>query len=535
MHIGIKYTHDASVTGIDGGRLIFHHEMEKVESRRRYTTMLDPSWVDQVLEREGVKHADIRRIAVDGWKNGRALHLEVAPYTDDDAGGAFTQVERLWVEGDISPRLRGAPYVSFTHEMGHLVGAYAMSPFSQDGGSAFVVAWDGGMTCRAYRGHARGMIFLGTVLNLSASIYSDMGLFWGPFKDQGPSKEGYGRMEWPGKLMSWISRGRVYEPIVARIDEAHRLFVPTERQGVIRGETRFLQYAKNRIDGFADDADVLRSIHEWLKRKLIQGIERLWPAGMPIVLVGGAFLNIKWNTAIRNHFGEVFVPPTPNDSGSSIGAAVLASGDKWHLHWDAFSGPHMRDSSCPPGWRRVAHRDPTGRRYVAIKLLEYPERPVLVLAGRAEIGPRALGARSLIMAATSPRGRAVLNEIKGREDFRPVAPICLEERAREIFWPGTEDRHMLFDHQVRPDWMHKVPAVVHDDRSARLQTVPPFGSPIRDILHDYCEMTSIPVLCNTSANLSGSGFFDSTMDAAVWAADRGIATIVTEDDVYEKL
>ncbi|MHC2176419.1 putative NodU family carbamoyl transferase [Bradyrhizobium diazoefficiens] len=101
-----------------------------------------------------------------------------------------------------------------------------------------------------------------------------------------------------------------------------------------------------------------------------------------------------------------------------------------------------------------------------------------------------------------------LNDIKRREHFRPVVPICLEDRAPEIFSPGTPDPYMLFDHQTRANWRDKIPAVVHLDGSARLQTISR-NSPhkIAALLIEFEQLTGIPLLCTTSANLHGRGFF----------------------------
>jgi carbamoyltransferase len=140
----------------------------------------------------------------------------------------------------------------------------------------------------------------------------------------------------------------------------------------------------------------------------------------------------------------------------------------------------------------------------------------VVLDGRAELGPRALGSRSIIAPATSPKMKDRLNEVKDREPYRPVAPICLEEAAPGVFTPGTPDPYMLFDHEVRPEWRARIPAIVHLDGTARLQTVGRGDGAVRRLLESYFEASGIPVLCNTSANLKGSGFFPDVASALAW-------------------
>jgi carbamoyltransferase len=141
----------------------------------------------------------------------------------------------------------------------------------------------------------------------------------------------------------------------------------------------------------------------------------------------------------------------------------------------------------------------------------------VVLNGRAELGPRALGGRSILAAPVDAAMKDRLNDIKRREPFRPVAPICLEEHAPEIFSPGTPDPYMLFEHDVRPAWVARIPAVLHLDGTARLQTVSPAQDPdLTEILRAYHEVSGVPVLCNTSANFNGSGFFPDVATAIGW-------------------
>ncbi len=98
--------------------------------------------------------------------------------------------------------------------------------------------------------------------------------------------------------------------------------------------------------------------------------------------------------------------------------------------------------------------------------------------GRSEFGPRALGRRSLLANPTRAENVERLNDVKGREQFRPVAPMILAERAAEIVTDGPlPSPYMLFVHTVRPEWREKLPAVVHTDGTARVQTVSDSDTP----------------------------------------------------------
>ncbi len=161
--------------------------------------------------------------------------------------------------------------------------------------------------------------------------------------------------------------------------------------------------------------------------------------------------------------------------------------------------------------------EPCSVKDLAVFLHTRPLKPIVFLTGRAEIGPRALGHRSIIMNPGNLRAQEILNTIKKRELWRPVAPIALEDDATLMFSPGTSDPYMLFDHAVLTAARSKIPACVHIDGTARLQTVGKDGCPImRELLQEFKQLSGLGVLCNTSANLNGSGFFPDVASAIAW-------------------
>ena len=135
--------------------------------------------------------------------------------------------------------------------------------------------------------------------------------------------------------------------------------------------------------------------------------------------------------------------------------------------------------------------------------------------GRSEYGPRALGCRSLMADPRDAANLERLNDVKGREQFRPVAPMVLEERAAEIFEGGPiPSPYMLFTHRVRPDWLDRIPAVVHVDGTARIQTVSAEREPaVARTLRAFERRTGVPVVVNTSLNTAGRPMVDDPRDA----------------------
>jgi carbamoyltransferase len=134
--------------------------------------------------------------------------------------------------------------------------------------------------------------------------------------------------------------------------------------------------------------------------------------------------------------------------------------------------------------------------------------------GRSEFGPRALGHRSLLADPRNPDNLERLNDVKGREQFRPVAPMVLEERAAEIFDGQLPSPFMLFTHDVSREWLPRIPTVVHVDGTARIQTVDPDSEPlVARMLEAFERRTGVPVVVNTSLNTAGRPMVDDPRDA----------------------
>ncbi|WP_405888190.1 nodulation protein U [Streptomyces sp. NBC_01136] len=530
---GVKTTHDGGVALIEDGRLVFSTEMEKLGNNERYAKIKDFATVFELLAEHGYRPEDIDHFVLDGWYkthkiqswHGQEFEVVLAPYRrgllDDDLLRAFP--------GSI----QDLPYLSFTHYAGHVASGYCASPFSRAGQGSYVLSWDGWMFPFLYYvdGQSRKVTSCGPLMPVIGDSYLQLGQLFAPFDEP---------IEYPhilglaGKIMAYIALGEARQEAVEHID---RTIDSAFREvlGDRPDDDRFYQVGngieilkrikKNVALPGVEPADMLASIHHALSVRLVQGVrEKVATADFPdrnLVVVGGCGLNIKWNSALRDSgvFDNVWVPPFPNDSGSSIGtacAAMLSRTERAALDWDVYSGPALRDSTPLPGWREES----CDLRDLA-RLLHEGDEPVVFLNGRAEIGPRALGNRSILAPAGSPKMKDLLNEVKDREFYRPVAPICLEEFAPGIFSPGTPDPYMLFDHTVRDSWKDRVPAVCHLDGTARLQTVNrDENEAVFDLLTHYHDLSGIPLLCNTSANLKGSGFFPDVRSAMEWGRVR---------------
>src|SRR5262249_27292070 len=147
--------------------------------------------------------------------------------------------------------------------------------------------------------------------------------------------------------------------------------------------------------------------------------------------------------------------------------------------------------------------------------------------GRCEIGPRALGNRSIFAAPFLASTRDRLNKLKKREPFRPVAPICLlEDVSKHFAWTDPSPYMLFFQKVLNP----RLEAITHVDGTARVQTVSEKGNPaVHSLLKEFKRITGAGVICNTSLNFSGTGFINRTSDLYKYCKSNDIDGFVYGD------
>ncbi len=152
------------------------------------------------------------------------------------------------------------------------------------------------------------------------------------------------------------------------------------------------------------------------------------------------------------------------------------------------------------------------------------------MSGKYEIGPRALGNRSILAAPFRESTRRRLNEIKQREQFRPIAPVCLEEEAAQWFGCDHASPHMLYTYSVRTD---ALAAVTHVNKTARIQTVSSVSNRrLYKLMIAFNERTGFGVLCNTSLNFKGKGFINKIDDLSSYAIKHNLDGFVVDGQSY---
>ncbi|WP_062346063.1 carbamoyltransferase N-terminal domain-containing protein [Herbidospora yilanensis] len=537
---GLKLTKGGGVALLGDGKLEFNIEIQKLDNNPRHSGVPDLEIVPRLLAAQGYEIGDVDEWVVDGWAGttpGRVLGVSVAPYLET---AASPDPGAPGLRGSMSLGGTDVVYTSYPHLTSHIAAAYCTSPFAAEGAPATVLVWDGDSFPRLYHVGADGRIEPGGALfPLVGDFYALAAEFFGPARRDGG--DGAPDPLSAGNLMAYLALGAAKDEILAVVREVVETHFTGGSEGA-RGyrrsvvgcggsaepSYRFARAAlldlRERADRMgAADADVLAGLHAFIEQLLVERLVtrvREWKGDGPVDLcfTGGCALNIKWNSALRADpaIREMWVPPFPDDSGSSIGAAAAHLGRETGLRpieWSLRLGPALTRQPHPPeDWSLSPCRPEE-----LARLLHLTGRPAVVLSGRGKLGPRALGSRSVLAPAVHGGTRRLLNELKQRDEHRPVTPICLASRAADIFDPGTPDPYMLYEHRIRPEWVDRIPAIQHLDGTARLQTVTADDDPVlATILREYATWSGIPVLCSTSAGPSGGGFFPDVASAMRW-------------------
>jgi carbamoyltransferase len=267
-----------------------------------------------------------------------------------------------------------------------------------------------------------------------------------------------------------------------------------------------------------------------------------------LCMAGGVALNCVANGRIVREagFDNVWVQPAAGDDGIAIGCAyygylALLKKPRSSVMTHAFLGAPYSDEDARAAadkWLVRLQTTNTPSKNICrdtAKLLS--EGHVFAwFQGRSEFGPRALGNRSILADPRKAEMKDKLNKrVKHRQAFRPFAPVVLAERANEIFEGNEESPFMLLVKRVRPEWRDKIPAIVHVDGTARVQTVrQDQNERLYGLLKEFDAITGVPVLLNTSLNVKGEPIVETPADALACFLGTGIDYLALHDMLIAK-
>lgn len=295
---------------------------------------------------------------------------------------------------------------------------------------------------------------------------------------------------------------------------------------------------------FSEEENKISAVVKIVQSKSMEMIERelgrileqysLNPEDTYLAMSGGYVLNCPTNSYLmrRFRFKGFLAPPCVNDSGISLGMALYAFYKKMNgnLHFklsSAFWGNGIREEDVDEVLLKYKDYIREVKAFSLEQAIDDIRRaPIIWCEGRAEIGPRALGHRSILADVNDVKSKELLNQIKQREWWRPVAPIILENKICEWFEDAYSSPYMLHTFYAKESQKKKITSVLHLDGSARVQTINQDSHPLLyKLLAYYDDKHGIPLICNTSLNDKGEPIIDTAEDAIRFALKKSIPCV----------
>jgi carbamoyltransferase len=480
----------------------------------RIAYSFDPDGVNQasVYEDDWAAEPDVvaAREVYNGWDTLFVNYIRKAPDQLRDGYPHHLQ-KRFADSGDLHQK-----WHFINHHVAHAASAFFPSPY----GKAAVLTLDG----RGEKATTGYFIGEGNALKLLSTV--DMPHSLGMLYEKITTYLGFLHSSDEYKVMALASYGKAvylkdFESIIHLEDNGQYTiddFDPEQWWGP----------ARKKDDPFDQlHHDIAQSLQKALEQTVLKLVNWLHAetGAENLCMAGGVALNCVMNAVIRDNgpFKNVWVQPAAGDAGTALGAAQwldvqLNAGDQVrytspmdHVYW----GPDYTDEEIEKFmlWAKMPYKRLTNvAKETAAILAE--DKVIAWYQGRMEFGPRSLGSRSILASPIHPDMQARLNDIKDREDFRPVAPVVLEEDAPEWFENADVSPFMLFVYPVKENKADRIPAVRHTDGTARVQTINRAQHPhYYDLIREFKQLTGVPVLVNTSFNTRGEPIVCTPRDA----------------------
>jgi len=513
--IAYNVGHDGALVTLDDGRLVSCCEIEKDNGLRHAS--ISPNDLVRFIKVSGLPDA----IAISEWEPKRR------PGARTGSGVGYRGIGPEGVsDGETTVAGKKIHRYCCSHERSHIMCSYGLSPFPQ-GEPCHALVWEGSIGSFYFVDKDVRIQKIGEVMKEPGNKYAFAYTLADPTM---PVSTTSIRFDDAGKVMALAAYGAQRAPTTEERHAIETILSKSEICGrkhkVDMQSSPFFNIGVEST-GFKDFA---RQLSDRLFETFLGFAERELQKGLPLIVSGGCGLNCEWNSRLKECglFSDVFIPPCTNDSGVSIGAAIDAQRHYTQcakVSWSVYCG---RDFLDDVGKANDIQCRPLDLQQLCKELSA--GKIIGWVQGRYEMGPRALGHRSVLAAPFRPETRARLNKIKQREQFRPIAPVCLEEEL---------DRH--FDHcEPSPFMLHfqrvkstELQAVTHVDGSARVQSVNGGQEPILyALLAEFARHAGYGVLCNTSLNFKGRGFINRMSDLITYARSYGLDGFVVGQRYY---
>jgi len=562
------YDHDVSACLLRDGEIAYAIAKERI-TRDKHASGFYKDVIDYCLDAEGITLDDVDLVV-------RNCYILPVPEMEErlvyqDLPGFLPEYERADAKAHPWFRSNSDKVVTISHHLAHAYSAFAVSPFEE--GAIMIVDGVGN-----YRSDVNEQFpasdaatplaresesyykFSGTKLECLKKVWMepDRGFLSDEFYNLPGLGALYSRAstyifgDWNkcGELMGLAPYGRRenVKPLMQLKDgklDVPRWTAELNKPFVMDADQKWesspsMKHWEDLAWRVQDDTEkVLLARTAWLRETT--GAKNL-------CIAGGVALNCVANGRIAREggFPNVWIQPAAGDDGIAIGCAyygwleVLKQRRSFVME-HSYVGRRYSDEEANKALSKslvsiqTTQTKSTDIAKDTAKLLA-DQKVIGWFQDRSEFGPRALGNRSLIADPRKAEMKDILNSrVKHRQPFRPFAPIVLYERAQDIFEGEEDSPFMLIAKNVRPEWRDKIPAIVHIDGTARVQTVREATNPmLYRLLKEFDALTGVPVLINTSFNVKGEPIVETPRDAVICFLTTGIDHLVLHDTLVSK-
>ena len=324
----------------------------------------------------------------------------------------------------------------------------------------------------------------------------------------------------PGKLMGLQSYGTISNSFIQSLD-VHSIH-----------DVRKLFSFHNWIQHTGDETvarllplDWIRSLHHKAGELLVKFFKKYAASDQNVSFTGGVAQNVLWNTELRKNFKNIIIPPHSADDGLTLGIIEWLRIKNNLPPFKLENFPFIQQDEAPL-------EEPTIDTIKHAAYLLSQGHSVGWYQGHGEIGPRALGNRSVLLDPRIKNGKAIINNIKKRENYRPFGASVLSE-LKDNFFEIKNDDFMLYTARVKTDTLQ---CITHVDGTCRVQTVAK-TSPnkhFRQLLEEFYNLTQCPVLLNTSLNLAGKPLAGTIDDAKQFFHTTPLSYLIVGNTIYKK-
>lgn len=562
------YDHDVSACLLRDGEIAFAITKERI-TRQKHDTGFYQEVIDYCLDAEGIKFADVDLVV---------RNCYVLPVEDMEERLCYEDIpEFLGVnerrQAKVSPlyRAKSEKVLTLSHHLAHAYSAFAACPF--DEGVVMIVDGVGNYACDIrepgqmvegveplsresesyYRFKGKELETLKKVwLPPTRGFLSDEFFFMAGLGALYSRVSSYIFGDWNkcGEVMGLAPYGRPDRiPPLMRMENGE-LIVP-------EWTAAFNKLWQPEIDKNWEESpnrshweDLAWRVQNDTETVLLERARwlRETTGAKNLCIAGGVGLNCVANGRLIREagFDNVWIQPAAGDDGIAIGSAyyghlhVLGKPRTFvmqHSNLGREYGERDLEEALNGGFARIETQARRSDDIFADAAKLLSEGNVLGwFQGRSEFGPRALGNRSIIADPRTAEMKDILNSrVKHRQSFRPFAPIVMEERAAEIFEGPGDSPFMLVAKHVRPEWKDRIPAIVHVDGTARVQTVRrETNERLYRLLEAFEALTGVPVLLNTSFNVKGEPIVETPRDAVECFLATGIDQLIVHDTLISK-